>query len=300
VRTAALRVFRALAEAEAGVHGADPDAVFFHEVGSWDAVADIVGAAAGVHALGLGRLLHGPVALGGGSTASAHGSIAVPAPATLRLLAGRECVLEAGAGELTTPTGAALLAAFAEPAPARLRLVPERVGYGAGRRDPPGRPNLARLTIGETEGPPATGLVAVVETALDDCSPEEAGFLMERLLEEGALDVTFTPLVMKKQRPGFLVRVLTPPEEASRFAARLTVETTTLGARWRLEERYEAPRRIDRVSLPEGEVRVKVALLEEGERPHPEHEDVARIARARGAPLAAVRREVERRWRETH
>jgi uncharacterized protein (TIGR00299 family) protein len=301
VKETALRAFALLGEAEARLHGTVPDQVHFHEVGSLDAVADVVGTAAGVASLGLERLYHGPVAVGGGTVGAAHGTLPVPAPATLEILTGRELRFEPGAGELTTPTGAALLAALAEPLPAGLLLRPERTGYGAGRGDPAGRANLARLTVGEVEGAPGeTERVAVVEASLDDLTPEDAGHLMQILFEAGALDVTLSPLLMKKSRPGFLLRVIAEPQAGPDFATRVVRESTSLGARWRVEERTALPRRVDRVRLPEGEVRVKVALLPGGgERPHAEFEDVAAVARSRGVPPAEVRREVEEEWRKT-
>ncbi len=301
VQEGALRAFALLGEAEARLHGTVPDQVHFHEVGSWDAVADVVGTAAGLASLGLDRLYHGPVAVGGGTVAAAHGTLPVPAPATLEILAGRELRFEAGAGELTTPTGAALLAALAEPLPGGLVMRPERSGYGAGGRDPAGRPNLARLTVGTADaGPVGAERVAVVEASLDDLTPEDAGHLMQVLFDAGALDVTLSPLLMKKSRPGFLLRVIAPAEAGPGFASRVVRESPSLGARWRVEERVALPRRVDRVRLAEGEIRVKVALLPGGgERPHVEFEDLAAAARRRGIPPAELRREVEEAWRKT-
>lgn len=298
VTARATRVYELLAEAEGRVHGVPAPAVHFHEVGTLDAVADVVGTVAALDTLGLDDLFHGPVALGGGTVATAHGVLPVPAPATLELLAGRPCTLEPGAGELTTPTGAALLAGLARPLPPGPPLHPGRVGYGAGARNPEHRPNVARLVLG-TAGEPAPGLarVAVVEASLDDTTPEDAGHLLERLLEEGALDVTLSPLVMKKSRPGFLVRVVAPPDSGAAFAERLVLWSSSLGARWRIEDRRELPRRVETVRLADASVRVKVATLPDGtERIHVEHEDLAALARIRGVPLRVVREEVERAW----
>jgi uncharacterized protein (TIGR00299 family) protein len=297
VRTHALRVFRLLAETEAILHGTEPDAVHFHELGSWDAVADVVAASAGVMALELSALYHGPIAVGGGTVEAEHGRLPVPVPVTLRLLEGRACRFEPELGELTTPTGAALLVAFAKPAPLDLLLHPHRVGEGAGRAELHDRPNIARLVIGEAGAPARAARVAVVEAALDDATPEEGGHLLEALFAAGARDATLSPLIMKKGRPGFLLRVIADPERASEFAEMIVRLSPSLGARWRIEDRLELPRRIERVTLPEGEVRIKVAVLADGnERIHAEYEDVARIAIARGSALAEVRREVERVW----
>jgi uncharacterized protein (TIGR00299 family) protein len=300
VRDGARRVFARLADVEGRLHGRPPDVVEFHEVGSLDAIADVVGTVAGLRALGLDRLYHGPVSVGGGTAHAAHGALPIPAPATLDLLEGRACLFEEGAGELTTPTGAALLAVHAAPLPPELVVRPERAGYGAGGKDPAGRPNLARLVIGESLAPAAPrARVAVIEAALDDCTPEDAGHLLRSLLDAGALDATLTPMIMKKGRPGFLLRVLSSPESVEDFAARVVRESSSLGARWRIEQRLELARRIDTVRFEDGEVRVKVAILPDGgERPHAEYEDLSALALRRGIPVAELRREVERRWSE--
>ena len=297
VRTSALRVFRLLAETEAVLHGVEPTAVHFHELGSWDALADVVAAAAGVAALELDALYHGPVAVGGGTVIAEHGRLPVPVPVTLRLLEGRACRFEPELGELTTPTGAALLVAFATPAPPDLVLRPRSVGEGAGRAELPDRPNFARLVIGDLDSSERGARVAVIEAALDDATPEEGGHLLHALFEAGARDATLSPLIMKKSRPGFLLRVIADPERAPEFATMILRLSPSLGARWRVEDRLELPRRIERVTLPEGEVRIKIATLSDGsERIHPEYEDVARVAIERGVSLAEVRREVERVW----
>jgi uncharacterized protein (TIGR00299 family) protein len=297
VRASALAVFRRLAETEATLHGVRPEAVHFHELGSWDALADVVAAAAGMAALNLEALYHGPIAVGGGTVKAEHGRLPVPVPVTLRLLEGRACRFEPELGELTTPTGAALLVVFAQPAPAELLLRPLAVGEGAGRAELRDRPNFARLVIGEVETAPRGAKVAVIEATLDDATPEEGGHLIEALLEAGARDATLTPVIMKKSRPGFLLRVIADPDRASEFATIILRLSPSLGARWRIEDRLELSRRIERVRLREGEVRVKIAVLPDGsERIHVEYEDVARIARERGIALAQVRREVERVW----
>jgi len=299
VRDAAREVFRELAEAESRSHGVPLTSVHFHEVGELDAVADIVGAAAGFLDLGLVAVWHGPVAVGGGSVGAAHGRLPVPAPAVLELLRDRPWVVEEGIGELATPTGAALLRVFASPVPASLRFTPQSVGAGAGSRDLPDRPNVVRLLVGTAAEAPAVrrNRVAVIETALDDATPEEGGDLIRRFLDAGALDVTLTPLLMKKGRPGFLLRVVAPEEAGEAFAGRVLRETTSLGARWRVEERLELPRREERVRLPEGEVRVKVAVLPDGEeRVHPEYEDLRALADATGIPVHRLRRRVESVW----
>jgi len=171
------------------------------------------------------------------------------------------------------------------------------VGEGAGRAELRDRPNFARLVIGEVDTMPRGTRVAVLEAALDDATPEEGGHLIEALFDRGARDATLSPLIMKKSRPGFLLRVITDPDRASEFARLVLQLSSSLGARWRIEDRLELPRRIEQIRLPEGDVRVKIAALPDGsERMHAEYEDIARIALARGAALADVRREVERAW----
>ncbi len=297
VRERSGAVYQRLAEAESRVHGVPVDQVHFHEVGALDAVADIVGSVAALHALGLERILHGPIAVGGGTVSTDHGVLPVPAPATLALLEGRSLVVEPGAGELLTPTGAALLVTLTEPAPSGFAYRPDRTGYGAGHRNPGGRPNVARLILGDVEGGVPTGRVAVIEASLDDCTPEEGGHLLESLMADGARDVTLTPIIMKKGRPGFLLRVIADPDAGPEFAARVVARSPSLGARWRVEDRVELPRRTEQVVLPGGTVRIKVATLPDGsERAHPEYEDLAALARTRGQSLGRIRSEVEQVW----
>ena len=300
VKARARAVFRRLAEAEARVHGATLETVHFHELGGLDAVADIVGTVAGLAGLQLDVLWHGPVNAGGGTVETAHGRLPVPAPATLELLHDRPLLMQEDGGELLTPTGAALLAECAQPQSGALDLTPRRVGVGAGSRDPAGRPNVARLVVGDTQSVSATRnqeTVGVVEASLDDCTPEDLGYVIQRFLDLGALDATVSPLWMKKGRPGFLLRVLTAPSEAASWAERVTRETSTLGARWRVESRKVLPRREDVITVDEGRFRIKVAALPSGdERPHVEYDDLERAARESGVPIADLRRKVERAW----
>ncbi len=287
-------VFRRLAQAEARVHGVEPQAVDFHEVGAVDALVDVLGAVAGLRLLRVDELYCSPLPAGGGWAAGAHGQLPVPAPATLALLAEAGAPLAAGPDpdvELVTPTGAAVVAAlgrFERPA-----MAVRAVGYGAGARDLEGRPNVLRLWLGETlTGRPATMLL--IETNIDDMSPELYGYAQERLFEAGAADVWFAPIQMKKNRPGVLLSVLCPVEREAAVVDVLLRETSTLGARVREVARHEAERETLEFESSLGPAAVKVKRLP-GRPPAvaPEYEACARIARERGLPLFEVYRVVQ-------
>ena len=290
VRERAAAVFRRLAEAEAEVHGSTPEKVHFHEVGAVDALVDVVGTIEGLNALGVGRVFGSPLPLGGGMVRSEHGLIPIPAPATALLLKGapvRPSTIEA---ELVTPTGAALLTTLVESweGPPAYRL--ERVGTGAGSRDLEQQPNVLRILIGELDAPaPLKRRVAVLETALDDDNPQYVAELMSRMMAEGALDVMLAPTIMKKGRAGLWLVVIAEPDHADRFALRLLSETSTLGVRVRLDERYELPRSLGSVETAFGPVRLKIAQLPEGgTRAVPEFESVRAAAERAGRPLREV------------
>jgi pyridinium-3,5-bisthiocarboxylic acid mononucleotide nickel chelatase len=293
----ACSVFERLAEVEATIHGTSVDEVEFHEVGALDAVVDVVGVVLGLHLLGAewSLIQCSGLPLGSGWVTSAHGRLPVPAPATLELVrqAGmptRRAPAEGETGELTTPTGAALLTGLARfaPEPTVERVL--RVGYGFGTREPPW-PNAVRLVVGEPR-PAHTDLqrdcVVEIQTNLDDATPEELGFAMERLLDAGALDVAFSPLQMKKNRPGVLVRVLGRPEDGERLAGLVLEHTSALGVRLQSIQRLIARRSERRVMTPWGMVRVKVKHLGQRQLVAPEYEDCARVAREADVPLREV------------
>jgi uncharacterized protein (TIGR00299 family) protein len=291
VKATALRLFERLGEAEAGVHGVPVDEVHFHEVGAVDSIVDLVGAAAAVHHLAPARLSCGPVNVGGGAVDTEHGRLPVPSPATAGLLAAAGVPVYGGpGGELLTPTGAVLLAELVDgfgPLPA---LTLEGVGYGLGRKEVPGRPNAARLLRGRPPaGEEAAEGVMVVETEIDDLPGEGFGFLMERLLAEGALDVYFTPVQMKKSRPGTLVTLLCRRPRLEPLAATLIAESGSLGCRFHPAGRIEAERTTVEVDTRFGRVRVKRARL--GDRrvaDAPEFEDCRRLALEAGVPWREV------------
>jgi len=287
-------VFSRLAEAEARVHGIALEKVHFHEVGALDAVCDIVAGAVCLGELGIDMLFSRPLPLGRGTVQAAHGRLPLPAPATLELLCGRP-VFESGmSGELVTPTGAAMVAAWCETGPAPA-LVPQAIGYGAGDRDPEGYANVCRVILGEAAGKHGPLLELVCD--LDDATPQVLGHLMGRLLEAGALDAVLQPLVMKKGRPGTRVCVLAGLEQAPVLEELLFVEGTTLGVRRRAVERTELPRRRVSVSTDYGTVRVKLGEIG-GRVVHiaPEYEDCRARAAEAGVALGEVIRQAMARW----
>ena len=298
-------VFQRLAEAEARVHGTGVEETHFHEVGAADALVDVTGAVLGLESLAIARVHSSPPRLGRGTVRSAHGVLPVPAPATAFLLQGIPVEIGEVAAELTTPTGAALLATLVQDwgAPPPFKL--ERVGTGAGARDLAGQPNVLRVFIGEAEAMPGPGSpeiprrrVAVLETALDDENPQFVGALVPRLLAAGALDAMVVPSVMKKGRPGLWLVVIAAPEQAGALARMLLVETSSLGVRVRHEERFELERRLEEVETPFGRVALKIAVLPGGgERAVPEFESVRAAAERAGRPLREVAEAALAAWR---
>jgi uncharacterized protein (TIGR00299 family) protein len=285
-------VFTRLGEAEAKVHGCSLDAVELHEIGAVDAMVDVTGAVAGLRLLGIDAVYCSPLPLGSGFVQGSHGILPIPAPATLELIAAAKAPTVAGEGapgELVTPTGAAILttlARFERPA-----LQVERVGYGAGGRDLADRPNVLRLWLGETATP--VRKLRLVETNIDDSTPELLAYVQERLFDKGAADVWFTPVQMKKNRPGTLFSVLCDEALESTVVETLLRETSTLGVRVREVSRYEAAREVFEFESSLGQAAVKVKQLS-GEPPRvsPEYEVCRRIARERSLPLAEVYRVV--------
>ena len=303
VRSRSLAVFARLAQAEAEVHGTSVEAVHFHEVGAADALVDVAGALLGLESLGVERVHASPPRLGRGVVRSAHGLIPVPAPATVVLLRGSPVEIGESACELTTPTGAALLATLVEdwgPPPA-FRL--GRVGTGAGSRELAEQPNVLRVFLGEAGEPVAAGSprharVAVLETALDDENPQYVGALLPRLLAAGALDAMVVPSVMKKGRPGMWLVVIAEPQRADALARLLLAETTSLGVRVRHDERLELERRAEVVETPFGRIALKVASLPGGgERAVPEFESLRETAERSGRTLREVAEAALAAWR---
>jgi uncharacterized protein (TIGR00299 family) protein len=288
VRSTALAVFARLAEAEARVHGVPTERVQFHEVGALDAIVDVVGAALGFAHLGIDAIHVSPLPLGQGRARSGHGPLPVPPPAVVELLAGRPVRFEDGAAELVTPTGAAIVAALARPEP-----VPEMrvaaVGWGAGERELADRPNLLRIVVGEPNLAGGADDVVVLEATIDDMSPQLYEHVIERLLAAGARDAFLVPVVMKKSRPGTMLRVLAAPPDRERLAAIVFAETSTIGLRWTTWRRSVLPREDRTVGTPYGPVRVKLSRAPDGTlNVAPEFDDCKRVAVERGVALKLV------------
>jgi uncharacterized protein (TIGR00299 family) protein len=257
VKERAAALFRRLAEAEAAVHGTSVEKVHFHEVGAVDSIVDTVGGVLALRWLGASRFVASPLNVGTGTVTMSHGTFPVPPPATARLVAGVPVYGE-GEGELLTPTGALLVTAHASaygPLP-MMRI--EKTGHGAGGRDTPGRPNVLRLIVGDEAAEPAGERVLVLETEVDDASPQLLGPLLDRLLSTGAFDAFFTPVQMKKGRPGVLVTVLADPSRREALEELLFRETTTLGVRRQVWERSVLERETVSVDTAYGPIRVKI------------------------------------------
>ena len=301
VRARASEVFTRLGHAEAKVHGTGIEQVHFHEVGAVDALLDVVGAVLALELLGIERVYCSPIPVGSGTIQCAHGTLPVPAPATAELLAGVPLAPSDEEGELTTPTGAALLTTLAEtfgPLPA-MRL--SATGSGAGGREGKTRPNLLRVLIGETEAEGDTDEITVLETNLDDTSPELVGHCLEQLLAQGALDAYAVPIQMKKSRAGVLLTVLCEPADAGKLEQVLFTETTTFGIRKQQMRRVKLQRRFESVDTPFGPIRVKVGTRAGVQKAAPEFEDCRQAAQARGVAVQEVMLAAQLAWsRQAH
>ena len=306
VEADATAVFRLLGEAEARVHGTDLEETAFHEVGADDAIADIVGTALLLDDLSVDRVVTTPVAAGGGEVSMSHGVYPVPAPAVTYLAEAADWRLSGGPveSELLTPTGAALLAHFAEGVDSLPAMDVAASGYGAGSKSFADHPNALRAVVGEAAGRLEREDIRVLETNLDDATPEVLGGLRDALAEAGARDVTILPATMKKSRPGHLVKVVTKPDDAEAVARRLAEETGTLGVREASAgHRWVADRAFETVEVElDGEtheVAVKVASDDEGTvyDVSAEYDDAARVADAAGVPVRAVIRRAEAAFR---
>src|SRR5216683_1146202 len=293
-KNTAVTIFEALGAAEAKIHNTSIDAVHFHEVGAVDAMVDIVCAAVGAEALTVDEIVSSPLNLGGATVKCAHGTFPVPAPATLELLKDAPVYSSGLQAELVTPTGAAIVKTLVTRFAAFPEMRIEKSAYGAGTRDFPGHPNVVRLTIGEAASSvlaanTASDTVTVLEANLDDMNPQVFGYVMDRLLEEGALDVFGMPVQMKKNRPGAVLTVLAKPDDAARLTHIIFTETTTLGVRQRDERRQTLARKWQSVNTTWGGVRIKIASMN-GTVTHyaPEYEDCRRIAVEHRVPLKEV------------
>jgi len=302
VKQRSARAFQLLGEAEAAIHSIPIEKVHFHEVGAVDTIVDIVCAAAGSEALGVDRWMASPLNVGSGTVKCAHGTLPVPAPATLALL-GDAPVYAAGTPmERVTPTGAAVLRMLDVGYGVLPAMSVKARGYGAGGRDTPGEPNLLRLLVGEAEeGAESTEPIAVIETVIDDATPQLLAYVSELLMEAGAWDVYRAPVQMKKGRAGVQMTVLASPEAMPALRDLLLRETTTIGLRWRMENKLALAREFVDVNTEWGKVRIKVARWPTGEvaNASPEYEVCRNIARQQGVPLKRVMQEAMRAYAET-
>ena len=295
VKTDAITVFRALAEAEGKVHDKPAEAVHFHEVGALDSIIDITGAAIGWHMLGVEAIAASAVELGSGTVTCAHGRMPVPAPATARLVENFTVTLGGTRKEATTPTGAALLSGkqcrFGEPVKGRIL----GTGVGIGQRDEPEIANALYVSLMESGEPTprTTDQVMELATNLDDMTPEQVAFLTETLMEAGALDVWQTPATFKKGRLGSVVSILIQPDEKERFTKILFRHSSTIGLRWRIWDRNILERKTVDKETPLGTIRFK-EVLHEGAvlRAKPEFDDLRRLAHEHDLPLSEIEKKI--------
>jgi uncharacterized protein (TIGR00299 family) protein len=292
VASDAIRTFEVLAEAEAKVHRTTPDEVHFHEVGAVDSIIDIVSAAWGFDHLGISDVHVSALPMGTGFAKSRHGIIPVPAPATVELLAGFQLRLNDGPSEMITPTGAAVLKAFARPAAEVIPFEVEQIGYGAGTKDFADRPNVLRLMLGRKGHRFDADELVEIAANIDDLNPQVYDHVSERLFAAGARDVTITATIMKKGRPGVILSVLAEPAIRERLAAIIFAETSTIGLRFHPVSRLKLPRQTISVETRFGTIRVKVSGI--GSHPltiAPEYDDCHQAALAHSVPLKVVMEE---------
>jgi hypothetical protein len=288
-KSRAIRAFELLGASEAKIHNVDVETIHFHEVGAVDAIVDIVAACVGIEYLKVDAWYCSPLNVGGGMVECAHGTFPVPAPATADLLRGYPTYSAHVQKELVTPTGAALVRALDPEFGAQPAMRVERIGYGAGSRNPKGFPNALRISVGELQRDAKAESVTVLETALDDLSPQVLAWVAESALAEGAMDVMLTPVIMKKGRPGTMLTVLCSEKDRPKLERLILRETSTLGIRIRRDERSCLERHHVPVPTPYGEIRMKVGKLN-GEvlNAAPEFEDCRAAAVRCEVPLKLV------------
>jgi len=293
-KSTAIRIFEELGQAEAKIHNCSLDEVHFHEVGAIDALVDIVCASAGIESLHVDEIVCSPLNVGGGTVKCAHGTLPVPAPATLELLKGAPVYSSGIQAEFVTPTGAAIVKTLANRFAPFPEIKIDKIGYGAGSREFPDHANVLRLTIGEmqTSSLVTSETVSILEANIDDLNPQIFGYVLDRLFEEGALDAFAIPVQMKKSRPGMLLTVLCKQEDANKVSGVIFRETTTLGVRQREEKRHVLARKFITVATRWGTVRIKLGSMNGAVTNYaPEYEDCRRIATEHHVPLKTVMQE---------
>jgi uncharacterized protein (TIGR00299 family) protein len=289
VKEKSIKVFERLARAEAAVHGTTADNVHFHEVGAVDAIVDIVGSVIGLEMLGITRIAGSPLNLGSGEIKTSHGTLPVPAPATIELLKGVPSYGSSVPFELTTPTGAAILSTLGSAFGPMPQMKISQIAHGAGDKDFPGRPNVLRLMVGEPSPSYEEDSSIVIETNIDDMNPQVYDYLIEKLMQRGAQDVYLTPIIMKKGRPAILLSVLTDKPKVEAMLDALFRETTSIGVRIREVERKKLTREIEEVDTMYGKIRIKISRRgDEVLTATPEYEDCRRLAEEKQVPLKTV------------
>jgi uncharacterized protein (TIGR00299 family) protein len=294
----ASKIFGKLAESEAKIHGIDIEKVHFHEVGALDAIVDIVGAAVALDSLGDIRCICSPIRVGHGTIKIAHGTYPIPAPATAGLLSGIPVFAGDFPGEWTTPTGAAILSTICTEFGPMPTLAIDKIGYGSGTREHPDLPNMLRLVLGKETTSEAPE-VMLLETQIDDMNPETFSHLHDLLAQSPALDWYLTAIQMKKNRPGTLLTVLCRPADREAIAAIVLKETSTIGYRYRMMNRFELDREFAKVTTEFGEITIKTANLDgETINAAPEYEDCHKAALEHDVPLEQVRQAALAAWRK--
>jgi len=289
VKKNSMEVFEAIASEEGKIHNRPPEEIHFHEVGAADSIIDIVGTFVGIEFLGIGFISASSLPLGSGFTETEHGTIPLPAPATVALLKGIPVYDSGLRHELVTPTGAALVKRLAGSFGVMPPMIVENIGYGVGGRNLPDRPNLLRILIGRDQTEDHVETIVMLEANLDDTNPEWMGFIMDRLFEAGALDVVFYPGQMKKNRPGILVQVMAHPQKRDELMDILFRESTTLGVRFRYSQRKVLQRSIEEIDSPWGKILVKKVSRADGSFFfHPEYEACKKIAEKHGLPIKEI------------
>jgi uncharacterized protein (TIGR00299 family) protein len=295
VKETGIRIFSSLAEAEGKIHGIAPEQVHFHEIGATDSIVDIMAAAVGTHELGIDAFHFSGIPLGRGLTRALHGPLPIPGPATLELLKGIPVQGIDLDSETVTPTGAAIVKALGEGFGTQPPMTIQEIGYGAGRKDFSDRPNLFRLVIGTAAVPWKQEEMVVIETNIDDMNPEFYDYVFDRLLSAGARDVFLSPIQMKKNRPGTLLRVIAEPKDRDALGRIILRETSTIGIRYYPVGRIILKRLSERLKTPYGTIKVKIVEEPDGtRRVAPEYDDLKRIAAAKKIPLKLLYDEVVR------
>ena len=291
IKKEGIRIFRRLAEAEARVHDTSPENIHFHEVGAMDAIIDVVGSVIGIHTLGIDTIICSPLHVGSGTVECAHGTLPVPAPATAELILGKPVYSTGIQGELLTPTGAAILTTLASDFGSLPPMTVEQIGHGAGTADL-SIANMLRVFIGSALQPDkafAVEQTATIETTIDDMNPQIYGYIIEKVLQMGAMDIFCMPVQMKKNRCGTLVTILCRPEMVTSLSDFLFRETTTIGLRWHLDNRFTLQRAFTTVETRFGTISCKTASHgNEVINVTPEYEDCKRVAIEQKVPLKAV------------